>query len=69
MQVDKEPYVIGNYLRGFTTFEHIYNSGKKSSSEPWVAFFTGGDRINKRTSLLNNNNMGRYRLEVMLQLP
>lgn len=68
-KVNREPYVTGNYLRGTSTFDHTYSSGRRSSSQPWLAFFTGGDRIDKRSSMLNNNNMGRFRLEVRAALP
>ncbi|UPQ99796.1 hypothetical protein HOP50_04g31050 [Chloropicon primus] len=73
---------LGNSVTGVGTFTHAY---KRNTADPFVAFFTGGERFyecdypaNPLSStgacdgslnvLLNNNQQGRYRLEVEVWL-
>lgn len=65
LQVNYDEDVLCNYVRGRSIpLVHVYQREKKSATEPWLAFFTGGDRLTKRSGPLNNNNHGRFRLEV-----
>ena len=73
---------LGNSLTGVGTFTHAY---KRNTDDPFVAFFTGGERFyecdypssplsstgacdGSLNSMLNNNQQGRYRLEVEVWL-
>ena len=58
-EMNTETSLAGGYIKGASVFEHTYASSKKSVSEPYVAFFTGGNRFLE----LNNNKGGRFRLE------
>ena len=58
----------GNYLKGVSTFDHTYSNSKLDASNPYIAFFTGGDRISKNADALQNNNSGRFRLETTINI-
>lgn len=66
--VNHDDAKTGNFLYGVTSILHNYPSPKKSDSEPWIAFFTGGNRLNYIDSRLNNNNQGRYRIETVVNI-
>ena len=64
---------IGNFITGEGTLQVQYPTALAPSNifpqgEPWLAFFTGGDRIGRDADLLQNNYGGRYRLEVSVNL-
>jgi hypothetical protein len=64
-EVNHVPDILGNYIRGTSLpISHTYGADKLDANTPWVAFFTGGDRLTKTSGPLNNNNHGRFRLEV-----
>jgi len=68
-EVNHRRSILGNYVRGRSLpVVHDYPSNKKSETEPWLAFFTGGDRLTYRSGMLNNNNQGRFRLEVTVNI-
>ena len=52
---------LANYFVGSATLSHTYSGAyaNATASEPWLAFFTGGDRDGR----LENNPGGRFRLE------
>lgn len=63
-EMNTETSLAGGYIKGASVFEHTYASSKKSVSEPYVAFFTGGNRFLE----LNNNKGGRFRLETSVNI-
>eukprot|EP00951_Prasinocladus_malaysianus_P001288 scaffold8875_cov25-Prasinocladus_malaysianus.AAC.2 len=58
---------IGNFISGEGKVIQQYPSAL-NGAEPWIAFFTGGDRIGKARDKLQNNYGGRFRLEVSVNL-
>ena len=67
--IDTDVYSsIGNYITGEGRIQHQYPSVRGPGDEPWVAFFTGGDRIGRLKSGLQNNYGGRHRLEISVNL-
>ena len=62
--VDATDSTTGNYVKAVATFEHTYPSNKKSVDEPYIAFFTGGNKLDS----LNNNKAGRFRLETSVNI-
>ena len=63
-EINTESSLAGNYVNGVSVFKHEYRSSKKSASEPYIAFFTGGNRFLG----LNNNKGGRFRLETSVNI-
>ena len=63
-EMNAESSLAGNYVKGVSVFEHTYASSKKSVNEPYVAYFTGGNRFLD----LNNNEGGRFRLETSVNI-
>ena len=59
---------IGNFITGEGKIEQQYPSPLGNGGEPWVAYFTGGDRIGKAAAGLQNNYGGRFRLEISVNL-
>ena len=67
-ELDTEKVSTGNFLKGVSVFEHTYSNGKKDANNPYVAFFTGGDRLSKGDGKLQNNFNGRFRLEATVNI-
>ena len=71
-RVDYENGLLGNSIFGTTNpFTHTYEMPNNtiamngySESQLWVAYFVGGNRM----PVLNNNALGRYRLETSVKL-
>ena len=60
---------IGNFIVGEGTIYQQYPEPYNTvTNEPWKAYFTGGDRITKTDGNLQNNEGGRFRLEVTVNL-
>lgn len=55
---------LANFLKGRSTFEHTFISSLQPDGNPWISYFTGGNRIE---ALVNNAN-GRFRLESQVSL-
>eukprot|EP00899_Mesostigma_viride_P026947 jgi/Mesvir1/7437/Mv19218-RA.1 len=63
--INFEPTANGNFIRVSTSdILHRYPRSKDTATEPWVAFFTGGNRLEQ----LNNNANGRYRLQAQVNV-
>ena len=58
---------IGNFIQGEGIIQHQYDTAI-NVDEPWIAYFTGGDRITRTNGKLQNNEGGRFRLEVSINL-
>lgn len=58
---------IGNFIAGEGNVQVQYPTAV-DGEDPWVAFFTGGDRIGRASGQLQNNYGGRFRLEISVNL-
>lgn len=67
-ELDVEKVSTGNFLRGISVFEHTYSNSKKDADTPYVAFFTGGNRLGLEQDSLHNNYNGRFRLEATVNI-
>ena len=66
--VEHDPSLDGNLVFASGSWEHTYPAQKKSAQEPWTAFFIGGERLGRVSGKLQNNAMGRFRLETRVNV-
>lgn len=66
-ELDVEKVSTGNFLKGISVFEHTYSNSKKDANTPYIAYFTGGDRLGLEDKL-QNNFAGRFRLEATVNI-
>ena len=66
--VEHDPSLDGNLVFASGSWEHTYPRQKKSAQQPWATFFIGGERLGKVNGKLQNNAMGRFRLETRVNI-
>ena len=59
---------MANYIVGESAVYKTYPRAKDTDITPWRAYFTGGNRVTKTYSNLQNNHQGRFRVECTVNL-
>jgi len=66
--VEHDASLDGNLVFASGSWEHTFPGQKKSAQEPWTAFFIGGERLGRVVGKLQNNALGRFRLETRVNV-